>query len=389
MTLYLQTGGVEKSLLALLSSLDYDKYEVDLLLFDHSGVLFDMVPPEVNVLPPLFETYSTPLASAASELVKKGQFRLLTGKVLAASLARFSSGVGTGVRWAVYRHTLAPVRKHYDIAISYLDIFCNYYVAEMVSAKKKIMYNHMDYAESLKKGWPCPKLENKSFESCDYIVTVAESAYQSLKAFFPQFQEKMRIIHNSVSVDTVRALANEGCEEFSMMDGIKIVTVARLVEEKGVLLALSACKLLVDQGYKVRWYMIGNGSMRQILEENVKKLGIEQQFILLGEKANPYPYMAGCDIYVQPSKTEAHCVAVEEALALTRPIIVTDIPSFRNQIKDEETGLVVETSAEGIAKGIKQLIESLELREKLINTLAKLTNRNQEELAKFCQLIEN
>lgn len=122
-TQYLQTGGIEKSLLTLLSDINYDQYDVDLLLFDHSGVLFKLIPPQVNILPPLFETFSTPLLQSIPQLIKKGNFRLLIGKLLAAGLARLSSGVGTGIRWRVYRNILPKQKKHYDVAISYIDFF--------------------------------------------------------------------------------------------------------------------------------------------------------------------------------------------------------------------------------------------------------------------------
>ena len=208
-TLYLHTGGVEKSLLSLLSSLNFDKYEVDLLLFDHNGVLFNEVPSEVNVLPPLFKGFSSPLMQSLPELLRNGDLRLLTGKGLAALLAKISSGVGTGVRWSVYRHCLDNQKKHYDVAISYLDFFCNYYVSEKVRADKKIVYNHMDYEYGQKGGWPCPKLERKSFSNCDFIVSVAESSKRSLVSYFPEFAHKIRVIHNTVSPETIKALSKE------------------------------------------------------------------------------------------------------------------------------------------------------------------------------------
>jgi glycosyltransferase involved in cell wall biosynthesis len=389
-TQYLHTGGIEKSLLTLLSEIDYDQYDVDLLLFDHSGVLFKMVPQQVNILPPLFETYSTPLLMAVPALIKKGRFRLLTGKVLSATLPRFSKGMGTGVRWAIYRHSLNNVKKHYDVAISYIDFFCNYFVIEKVNADKKIVYNHMDYLYSQKSGWPCPRLERKSFSKSDYIVSVAESSRESLESFFPEFSNKMRVIHNRVSTETVRKMANESSVtvEMNHHNVFKIVTVARLVEEKGVLLALGACKILIEQGFAISWFLIGNGSLREGLQTQAKALGIEKHFILLGEKANPYPYMKECDVYVQPSKTEAHCVAVEEAIALSCPIVVTDIPSFHQQIKHEESGIIVKTTPEGIAEGIGLLLNSSELREKLTSHLLNAGERNNEELGKFYQLIE-
>ncbi|ETI67565.1 glycosyltransferase [Neobacillus vireti] len=389
-TQYLQTGGVEKSLLTLLSDIDYDKYEVDLLLFDHSGVLYNQVPKEVRILPPLFETFSTPLSKAIPTLLKKGRFRLLTGKFLAASLGRMSKGMGTGIRWTIYRYSLSKIKKHYDVAISYLDFFCNYYVIEKVNADKKILYNHMDYRYSQKYGWPCQKLDEKSFSKSDYIVTVAESARESLESIFPEFSNKIHVIHNRIQPKTVRSMSKKASriKKIKQEKRFKIVTVARLVEEKGVLLALDACRMLNEQGYNIVWYLIGNGPLFSDLEKKSKELGIEKNFILLGEQENPYPFMGLGDIYVQPSKTEAHCVAVEEAIALRRPIVVTDIPSFNQQIQNEETGIIVEPNAKGIAEGIKRLIQSPELRALLTKNLHNTSDRHKEQLMKFYSLIE-
>ncbi|MNI36741.1 Alpha-D-kanosaminyltransferase [compost metagenome] len=292
-----------------------------------------------------------------------------------------------GVRWSIYRYTLPNVKAHYDVAISYLDFFCNYYVAEKVVADKKIVYNHMDYAYSQTQGWPCPKLERKSFQISDYIVTVAETARKSLESFFPEFSSKMHVIHNRVSSEAVRKLSSEvGFTDG--FKGIRIATVARLCEEKGVWLALEACSKLVQDGYDVRWYLIGNGPLRGELEVRSKELGLENNFILLGEKSNPYPYIWGCDIYVQPSKTEAHCIAVEEAIALHRPIVVTDIPSFNQQITDGETGIIVPASKDGIAEGIQGFLHSRELRHKFSENLAQAAHRNQDAMYHFYGLIE-
>ncbi|MGE8204561.1 glycosyltransferase [Heyndrickxia sp. NPDC080065] len=389
-TQYMQTGGIEKSLLTLLSDIDYEKYDVDLLLFDHSGVLFKWIPQQINILPPLFETFSTPLLQAVPELIKKKKYRLLIGKSLAATLSKLSKGMGTGIRWRVYRQILQRQPKHYDVAISYIDFFCNYYVTEKVSADKKIVYNHMDYAYSQINGWPCPELERRTFSECDYIVSVADSAKHTLASYFPEFSTKMQVIHNRISAETVRSLSKEApvFTEEKASYHINIVTVARLVDEKGVFFALEACKILVREGYDISWLLIGNGPLYENLQQKANEMGINQHFILLGEKENPYPYMGLCDIYVQPSKTEAHCVAVEEAIVLSRPIVVTDIPSFQNQIQDEKTGLIVELSATGIAEGVKRLIHSYELREKLTDHLLNTCERDQEHLHKFYQLIE-
>ncbi|MFB9325052.1 glycosyltransferase [Paenibacillus aurantiacus] len=390
-TQYLHTGGAEKSLLTLLGELDYGRYDVDLLLFDHSGALFPLVPKQVNVLPPLFETFTDPLSSAVPKLLKRGRYRLLAGRALASAAAKFAKGKGVGVRWSIYRHALPARREAYDAAISYLDFHCNYYVAEKVRARTKILYNHMDYGYSEQQGWPCPPLERASFAACDYIVTVADSAKASLARYFPDYAPKMRVIHNRVSAETVRAMAGEVLAAFQKPErksGITVATVARLGEEKGVRLALEACALLVRAGADVRWYLVGDGLLRGELEAHARELGLTERFILLGELANPYPVMDGCDIYVQPSLTEAHCIAVEEALALAKPVVVTDIPSFRNQIENGVSGVIAPASAEGLADAIGRLAADRARRESLQRQLRQAGGRHPDELKRFYSLIE-
>ncbi|UQZ85703.1 Alpha-D-kanosaminyltransferase [Paenibacillus konkukensis] len=320
-------------------------------------------------------------------MITEGRVSLAAGKLLGSFAGKLSKGKGVGARWEVYRRFLPKLKSRYDVAISYLDFFCNYYVAEKVHADKKIMYNHMDYAYSQTQGWPCPRLERKSFVSSDYIVTVADSARRSLESFFPEHSDKIRVIHNRVSNATVQRLSEEPVDNDGFQ-GTRVATVARLCDEKGVMLALEACSQIVSEGYPIRWYLIGTGGLQGELEERLKRLGLEQHFMLMGEKQNPYPYVKGADIYVQPSKTEAHCIAVEEAIALQRPIVVTDIPSFKQQITDGETGIVVPAHAQGLAEGITKLVRSKELRDKLTVQLSYEQNRYQDELNKFYELIE-
>ncbi|MFC4620074.1 glycosyltransferase [Camelliibacillus cellulosilyticus] len=386
--LYLQTGGVEKSLLSLLSTLDDERYEIDLCLFDYTGVLMDQIPKRVNLLPPIFESYATPLRQAIPILFKKRLFRLLFAKLFAAGLGVFARGFGTGARWTVYRYALKRLDKTYDVAVGYLDFFCNYYVMEKINAKKKIVYNHMDYTYGMKTGWPCPRLDRKAFRMCDAIVTVAESARASLVAFFPEAAKKIHVIHNTVSRDMIQGLARKPMVT-AFKDhpaAYKVVTVARLVPEKGVWLALETCLRLKEQEMDLAWFWIGGGPLYERLTSRIKAQGLGDCFYLLGECKNPYPYMAAGDLYVQPSMTEAHCVAVEEAMALRRPIIATNIPAFQNQIRQGETGLIAEANAESLAGKIKQCLEASELR-KVLSEHLSMAHRYQHDIDKFNALI--
>ncbi|MCW5198038.1 glycosyltransferase [Clostridium perfringens] len=110
--------------------------------------------------------------------------------------------------------------------------------------------------------------------------------------------------------------------------------------------------------------------------------------MLLGSKSNPYPYIKSCDIYVQPSIWEGFGITVSEAKILNKPIVVSDIPEFIEQIENNKTGLVYSDINDMINK-IKKLILSNELRKGFSNNLKNEDMNNNYELEKFEKILVN
>ena len=92
--------------------------------------------------------------------------------------------------------------------------------------------------------------------------------------------------------------------------------------------------------------------------KEIEKYGVKDNFILLGNCANPYTYMNGADICVQPSSYEGYSVAVFEEKYFKKPVVVTNIPSNLEMITDKENGIVVERSSENIYRGVKYLLDN-------------------------------
>ena len=106
---------------------------------------------------------------------------------------------------------------------------------------------------------------------------------------------------------------------------INILTVGRLViHYKGYDLAIKAAKRLKQNGYKFKWYIVGDGPDKDKIKKLIIKNELTNEFILLGKKDNPYPYMRSCDIYVQPSRKEGFGLTTIEAKILKRPIVCTN-----------------------------------------------------------------
>ncbi len=384
----LKSGGGERSLLSLLQLMDYDSYDVDLMLFEPSGLFFDMIPEQVNVIEfgELYDKFTKPMAKSVLSL-------LLSGKpVLAVKRALYSRAVNSSVSSSLIRDQLAwkymknffpDTAREYDAAIGYLEGKPNFYVADCARAKTKIVYIHNDY----RKLEMDAKIDSEFFEKVDYIVTVSEECEKVLHEIFPQFSEKVRMIENITVPKILMKMAEENVEDFDKKTGEKLLlTIGRLCPQKGYDMAINAAEILAEKGCNFKWYSIGKGELKDELLQQVKEKNLEEKFIFLGERANPYPYLAHCDIYAQTSYFEGKSIAIDEAKCLAKPIVATKFSTVYDQLSDGETAVLAEMNAESIAEKIEQLFDE-NLAETLSENLKKMKLGNEEEIQKFYSIL--
>ena len=98
--------------------------------------------------------------------------------------------------------------------------------------------------------------------------------------------------------------------------------------------------------------------------------------------------MKNCDIYVQPSRYEGYVTTVTEAKCFNRPIVATNIEGIKEQIINDETGILVECNVDDLYKGIKKLLDNKELRDKLSVNLSKENIDTRSEINKLYKLID-
>lgn len=378
----LEIGGVERSLINMLNSFDYENYDVDLMLYSHTGELMNLIPNKVNLLKEseFYRTIRMPIAS----IFKNHKYRLGIGRLLARRKAKGNGIAQMQYMWKYCLPHLPKVEKKYDVAISFL--WPHYCVTEKVDADIKIGWIHTDYTKIDTDIDTDIKMWNK----LDYIIAVSEECKKAFITKYPDVSVKIGVIENITSPKVIKQLGTEYIDDFGEDKNIfKILSVGRYTEQKGFDNAIKALKILYDKGYKnIKWYIIGYGEDEILYKELIKKYNLEQNFILLGKKINPYPYMKKCDLYVQPSRYEGKAVTVGEARILGRPVLITNYPTAKSQLNNGFDGYITDMSVDGIVKGIEKLYNDNELRFRLEKNCMDTDYSNGHELKKLYEIIK-
>lgn len=385
----MEIGGVERSLISMLDSFDYDNNNVDLMLYSHTGDFMNLINKKANLLSEN-KKYST-FRKSIGQIFKEGQLTLGITRLLARQNCNKvskklglneSSYVQMQLMWKYAIKFLPKLSKNYDIAISYL--WPHYFVAEKVNAKVKVAWIHTDYS----------KLETdididlEMWNKYDYIFAVSEECKNSFLSKYPSLLNKLKVLENITAVDFINKMANEKISDFnSENDNFNLLSVARFSPAKGIDNAVKALKLLHDRGLtNIKWNVVGYGGDEDNIKKLIKDNNLENSFILLGKKTNPYPYMKQCDLYVQPSRYEGKAVTVTEAQILNKPVLITNYPTAKSQVKDGYDGLICELSVEGIARGIEDLFNNKNKLKTLEDNCKSSDYSNSFELEKLYSL---
>src|SRR5690625_44640 len=389
----LRLGGVERSLIGLLNTIDYNRFEVDLFLFLHDGEMLPYIPEEVNLLPEN-KKYAG-LISSVKENLKWGNLNLLFAKQKAKSQAKkFIKENNIQAQNLVYdnylqkyslKHLPTITDQTYDLAISFLTP--HHVTAHKINAKNKIAWIHTDYSffEFDKSA------EIEMWNSYDYIASISEDCTQGFLKQFPELAPKIVLIENVLDTKFLKSKANAFSVEAEMptkTDEFKLLSVGRFTHAKNFDNVAEICKYLLNSGLKVKWYLIGYGGEEPKIRASIQEHGMEEHVIILGKKDNPYPYMKACDVYIQPSRFEGKAVTVREAQALGKPVIITNFATSNSQLENGIDGVIVPLENQACANGIKNVLENEQLRKKLSENCNLRDYSNQSEINKLYALIE-
>lgn len=355
-------NGANKSLINLLHNIDLNKYSVDLLVFSHEGVLLNEVPRNVNVIPQndCLKYYEIGLLEALA----KAPWKIKILRFLSASVRRISLTASKQIRskiWRLYRKR----EIFYDVAIGYCEGITHEFVLEKVNASVKVGWIHIPASAFMFDN----DFQIPICKRLDRCVTVSEDSKKSL-IIKGVDSNKIIVIHNIVEKQKVLRMSVDN-RIVLPTDIFKIVTIGRLSPQKNIDGIIYIAKSLYDKGYHFIWYIVGGGNELENYKSLSHNVGVENLICFTGEQTNPYPYLRQCDLYVQPSRFEGWGIAVSEAKVLYKPILVSDLEVFREQITDGVNGKVSSIDIDKMCENIGSMIDNADYREMLANNLKK------------------
>lgn len=377
----LGTGGVQRSLLNLLSELN-EKFSITVLCFDERLKNNSIVlPPHIELVIP-----NSPFCYFG---VSQGELRGKPVKYLARASWALSTKL-LGRSFAI--KMMLPFQEElgdYDCAISYLHEApqtsfyggCNEFVLKKVKAKMKVTWLHCDFelcgANS--------KANEKIYQQFDRIVACSEGTKLAFLRCMPQLAEKCVTIRNCNDFTGILRLAGNGVaynkSEFN------IVTVARLSREKGIERALAAIKDCIDRDYRVHYHLVGSGDRSDELKDLSERYGLKDIVTFYGERENPYPYMKSADLFLLPSYHEAAPMVFDEAACLGIPVLATKTTSTDEMLVQRGAGIVCENSQEGISAALLSILRQPEQLVAIRKALEGMNFTNAESIEKFSGVI--
>ena len=183
--------------------------------------------------------------------------------------------------------------------------------------------------------------------STQYSVAVCDAAKNSFLSRGVFSASKARVVRNGIDLAPFAApqpqAGDRAAATTALPQDASVVfgTVGRLSPAKNHLLLLEAFAQLVQRHAQARLVIVGDGAMRSVIEQNVRRLQLQDRVTLLGERSDIVALLSSMNVFVLSSDTEGYSLALVEAAAAGLPIVCTRVGGNEEIVSNQVTGLTV------------------------------------------------
>lgn len=375
----LDGGGVTKSLLSLLDTIDKEEYNVSILIGSYLGKSDKDVPAGVQILKNNTLSLLTEGVRGLPKLIKKGHILLAVGSIIRIILSAINKG---WAGWWLSRLMPSIDKEEYDLIVDYNGQHMLYYMIDKLRGKHKVTFFHSDYQKWLY----YYAMDKKYFEKADAIFTISETCVQSLQELFPGAANKVKLMEN---ISNPRAIKQKSLKhiDFKRKHQYVLLSLGHICINKGSDIALEVAVQLKKKGIDFEWLFAGSISKDMDYLHYVEQRGLNDNIRFLGPVENPYPYIKEADIFVHLSRFEGKSIALDEAKILCKPIVVTNFSSVHDQFEDDVNASICEMNADSATQRILELLNNKNLQDKYIQYLKNHISDNTQEVHKLLNYI--
>lgn len=384
-------GGVERTLINYLKTIDQTKYSIDLLLTEKQGEFLNEVPQNVNVRELLLPNNLKYVINNYGNTIRYEMKKGINISFLIFALIKVVNKICCRLfkKNIFYYFCLNKIDYRlydYDIVCDYhgYGFFSTLFVSNFKKEVKKLSWIHEENIyDSYKNIKDC-------YKNFDAIIGVSNECIDNFKNRFNDIDYKTYVIHNLVFKDHILELSREDCNDLPNNDNyFNIVSVGRLSYQKGFDLAIDVAIILKNRGYKFNWIIIGDGPDKENLESTIKDNRLDNYVFFVGFKNNPYKYMKMSDLYVQCSRYEGFVTTITEAVFLEKAIISTKFSGVKEQVFDDINGYIVNFDKYELADKIEYLINNKVLLHELEKGNLKIDLSAASSLEKLYKIFES
>jgi glycosyltransferase involved in cell wall biosynthesis len=206
----------------------------------------------------------------------------------------------------------------------------------------------------------------------DIAIAVSTSTAEFVRRARRVPAEKVKVVYLGAPVEefaTPRTPAEIEGERQAlgvMRDEIAVGTITRLHDSKGNQYLVEAARRVIDERPRAKFFLVGEGPLRESLEAQARALGLGDRFVFHGFARDVAGVLAAFDLSVFPSLWEGTPLTVFEALAAGKPIVSTDADGLVDVLTNARDALIVpRRDAAALAAGIIRLIDRPDERARL------------------------
>lgn len=248
------------------------------------------------------------------------------------------------------------IHGKYDVEIAFIEGESTKIIAGSTNEKsKKIAWVHIDLLENPWTDFLYKDRidEQKHYLIYDKIICVSDSVRHAFSEKYG-INNNVVVLYNPYDKEEIIKKSNEQIANVKGQS-LRLISVGRLEKQKGYDRLISIAEKLKKNGFQFNLIILGEGTERSVLEQEIAEYGLKDQVKLIGYVDNPYGYIKNSDLFVCSSRSEGFSTVVAESIILGIPVISTRCAGTDELFGNYKCGIIVDNTEEALYKGLQDI----------------------------------